>query len=280
MSSNEQPGIQSLRNDPPVVQVPSPVNQLTVGPTSTSTQPTVQPTLTSTQPTVQPTLTNGQPTVQAQPLLANSQCQPLAPNFRFCFGDIATIVGAVLFICYVVWGIPLTVRFYKYIRGRLVARRRRRRAMSHAQDLERNFQRDCPSGELVSSSSTLQGYHERDIGQARPPLDDKINSTLDQRCLTNFTYPTSDSWTSISHSIQTVPRSPTQEFYSAPATPVPGHDGSTSSYSSSPTTLPGTDEEKKSEGGVTTNSQDSGIPPPASVDQPFGRVRAVCKPCM
>ena len=113
MSSNDQPGIQPLRNDPPVVQAPSPVNQLTVGPTltstqtavqptftssqlstqptSTSTQPTTQPTSTSTRSTVQPTLTNGQPSAQAQPLLANSQCQPLAPNFRFCFGDIATI---------------------------------------------------------------------------------------------------------------------------------------------------------------------------------------------
>ena len=98
--------------------------------------------------------------------------------------------------------------------------------------------------------------------------------------MTNFRYPTSGSWTSIAHSIQAIPRSPTQEFYSAPATPVLGHNDSTSSYSSSSSTLSGTDEEQ-SEGEATSNSQDSGIPqPPASVDQPFGRAGPVCKPCM
>ena len=56
------------------------------------------------------------------------------------------LVGAVLFICYVVWGIPLTIRLCKYIRGKLVARRQRKLAVSQARDLERNFNRACPSG--------------------------------------------------------------------------------------------------------------------------------------
>ncbi|PIL22686.1 hypothetical protein GSI_15379 [Ganoderma sinense ZZ0214-1] len=264
MSSDDQPETLKLPTSvSSVIQTPSPVYQ-----------PAVGPTLTNNQPMTQPTPTNGQPAVHAQPLLANSQCQPLAPNFRFCSGDIATIVVAVLFICYVVWGIPLTVRFFKYIRGKLVARRQRKLAVSQARDLERNFQRSCPSGELASSSSTLQ------IGQAHLTLDDKTKPASDRTRLTNFRYPTSGSWTSISRSIHTVPRSPTQDFYSASGTSVPGPDGPTSSYSSSPITLPGAYEEKKCEVETAANRQDSEVSSPVSGDQPFGRVRAICKPCM
>ncbi|KAI1790209.1 hypothetical protein LXA43DRAFT_1017884 [Ganoderma leucocontextum] len=230
---------------------------------------------TNDPPPVQHMSTNIQPAVQAQPLLANSQCQPLAPYFRLCFGDIAAIIGAIVFILYVVWGIPPTVRLYQYVRSRLAARRQRQLAVS--QDLERNVQRDCPCD--GSSSSTLQESHEREPGQAYPPLDDKIHSAPDQRRLNNFIFPTLDSWTSISRSIRTMARSPTQEFYSAPATPIPDYDESTSSRSSSPTTLPGADEDK-CEVGAAGECQVHGVPLPASVDHPFGRMRAICKPCM
>ena len=163
MSTEDQPEIQSLStNGPSTVQLASITFQPTVQPTSTRIPLMARPTVSSGPPTVQPTLTSGPLTVQAQPLLANSQCQPLGLSFRFCSGDVAaiskfpllppeitahgsicTLVGAVLFICYVVWGIPATIRFYKHVRGRLAARRQRQLAMP--QDLERNLQGARPS---------------------------------------------------------------------------------------------------------------------------------------
>lgn len=141
--------------------------------------------------------------------------------------------------------------------------------------LPRFSQPICFIVEATSSSATLQG---RDFAQSCPPLDDKIESALDQQRLNNFRYPASDSQVSIARSIQTVPRSPTQEFYSAPATPVPAYD-EPSSQSSSPTTLPVADEEKCKDK-VVVECHNSGAPPPASVDQPFGRIRALCQPYM
>ncbi|KAI0826932.1 hypothetical protein BC628DRAFT_1418981 [Trametes gibbosa] len=44
------------------------------------------------------------------PSSPHEQCNVIAPSVRLCPADIAAIAAVALFICYIVWGIPLTIR--------------------------------------------------------------------------------------------------------------------------------------------------------------------------
>ncbi|KAI0667679.1 hypothetical protein C8Q78DRAFT_316455 [Trametes maxima] len=55
---------------------------------------------------------------------ADEQCKPLSASVRLCAVDIVAIMAIAFFIWYSVWGIPMTVRAFRKMRARRMARRR------------------------------------------------------------------------------------------------------------------------------------------------------------
>ncbi|TBU29986.1 hypothetical protein BD311DRAFT_248813 [Dichomitus squalens] len=214
--------------------------------------------------------------VQAQPLLAHAECRPISPYFRFCPADLAAIIGAIAFILYIVWGINLTIRLYKYLRGSMTTWRRRRIVVP--EDLERNFPCNSQHEANASSASTLceiycsngPKYNET----PSYPLDHKIKFALDQTRRTSLRFPDS-------HRSSSAPGdSVNLDSYSPPSTPgLLNFDESTFSSRSSLMTPPGLDD-CDCDPDIAANSQILNSPPPAYMDHPFGRSKLVCKPCM
>ncbi|KAI0632264.1 hypothetical protein C8Q77DRAFT_1158914 [Trametes polyzona] len=52
------------------------------------------------------------------------QCKPLSASLKLCVADIIAIVGVALFICYIIWGLPVTIRTIRSLRVRQCRRRR------------------------------------------------------------------------------------------------------------------------------------------------------------
>ncbi|KAH9851774.1 hypothetical protein C2E23DRAFT_829085 [Lenzites betulinus] len=52
------------------------------------------------------------------------KCKPITSSVKLCPADIAAIAAVALFICYVVWGIPLTIRAIRSIYAKVLVRRK------------------------------------------------------------------------------------------------------------------------------------------------------------
>ncbi|KAI0715668.1 hypothetical protein C8T65DRAFT_738526 [Cerioporus squamosus] len=96
--------------------------------------------------------TNYSRDTRTQPLLPSHQCRPISPSFRFCAGDITALVVAAVSIWYIVWGIPLTIRCYKFLSATFKAYRRR--SVGSLEDPEKTADEDEGKEDHVDPFST------------------------------------------------------------------------------------------------------------------------------